>query len=120
MEAWTRSSLESSARRTDQRSPSPKRATSRRTESTRARTDGSGISTQNQVVRVCLQRCLAIAECRREAPLLAQEIRRRFHGASGELGFVSSPGFVTCDDPLCLVNTMFEVTLGGTLIVPRP
>lgn len=45
---------------------------------------------------------------------------RRFHGASGALGFVSSPGFVTCDDPLCLVNTMFEVTLGGTLIVPRP
>jgi hypothetical protein len=45
----------------------------------------------------------------------------RLDGASGwlETDFDRTP-LVTCDDPLCLVNTRFEPVLVGELVLPRP
>lgn len=44
---------------------------------------------------------------------------RRFAGATGVLEFVDGDPTV-CDDPLCLVNAVFEPTLEGRLSLPKP
>lgn len=44
---------------------------------------------------------------------------RRFAGATGILEFVGGDPTV-CDDPLCLVNAVFEPTLEGRLTLPKP
>lgn len=43
---------------------------------------------------------------------------QRFAGATGSLDGRGDP--VVCDDPLCLVNAVFEPTLTGTMTLPRP
>ncbi|MGD2071713.1 MAG: hypothetical protein PVI57_23815, partial [Gemmatimonadota bacterium] len=44
----------------------------------------------------------------------------RFEGAGGWLAYAFAPGPVVCDDPLCLVNAVWEPELEGQLTLPRP